>query len=206
MARTLLHVGCGRNDIRATTPGFNDGTWDEIRLDIDEGAHPDVVASMTDLSVLEDGSMDAVYSSHNLEHLYPHEVPVALREFLRVLAPDGFCVLTCPDLRAVCAVVAEGRADEPVVHSPAGPITPMDVLYGHRKSLAAGNLFMAHRWGFTEASLRQAFLDSGFGSVITIANAADYALWILAARDGKDRQAMEDLAYRHFPLVRPPGG
>jgi predicted SAM-dependent methyltransferase len=35
-------------------------------------------------------SVDAIFSSHNIEHLYPHEVPVALAEFIRVLKPGLF--------------------------------------------------------------------------------------------------------------------
>jgi predicted SAM-dependent methyltransferase len=40
------------------------------------------------MSALATGSVDAVVSSHNMEHLYPHEVPLALAEFVRVLKPD----------------------------------------------------------------------------------------------------------------------
>ena len=38
-------------------------------------------------------SVDAILSSQNIEHLYPHEVALALKEFLRVLRPDGFAVI-----------------------------------------------------------------------------------------------------------------
>ncbi|MDO8705893.1 MAG: methyltransferase domain-containing protein [Sulfuricaulis sp.] len=62
---------------------------------------------MTDMSAVATGSVDAVYSSHNIEHLYPHEVPVALAEFRRVLRGDGLLVIACPDLQSVCALVAE---------------------------------------------------------------------------------------------------
>jgi predicted SAM-dependent methyltransferase len=50
---------------------------------------PDVLGTMTDMSAVATGSVDAVVSSHNMEHLYPHEVPLALAEFVRVLKPDG---------------------------------------------------------------------------------------------------------------------
>ena len=36
---------------------------------------------MTDMSMVDSAAVDAVWSSHNLEHLYAHEVPVALGEF-----------------------------------------------------------------------------------------------------------------------------
>jgi hypothetical protein len=43
--------------------------------------NPDIVGTMTDMSAVADASVDALFSSHNIEHLYPHEVPVALAEF-----------------------------------------------------------------------------------------------------------------------------
>ena len=57
---------------------FPPGKWVETRLDIDPSVKPDVVASMTDMSSVPDASCHAVYSSHNLEHLFPHELQQAL--------------------------------------------------------------------------------------------------------------------------------
>ena len=108
---------------------------------------------MTDMKAVGDASVDAVFSSHNIEHLYPHEVPVALAEFHRVLKADGFVLLTCPDLQSVCARVANDQLTDAAYHSGMGPITPLDILYGHRASMNAGNLYMAHRCGFTKKVL-----------------------------------------------------
>jgi predicted SAM-dependent methyltransferase len=149
--KIFLHVGCGPKRKDRTTAGFAD--WNELRFDIDESVQPDLVGTMTDMSSVSTESVDAVFSSHNIEHLYPHDVPVALTEFLRVLKPDGFAVITCPDLQAVCALVAEDKLTEPAYTSPAGPIAPLDILYGHRPPMARGNLYMAHRCGFTEKVL-----------------------------------------------------
>ena len=77
----FLHVGCGPKRKAQTTPGFNTPEWDEVRFDIDESVQPDVLGTMTDMKAVADASMDAVFSSHNIEHLYPHDVPVALNEF-----------------------------------------------------------------------------------------------------------------------------
>ena len=76
---TLLHVGCGHNRLDRTTKGFNNKKWNEIRLDIDESVNPDLTGTMTEMSSVKDLSVDAIFSSHNIEHLYPHEVPVALK-------------------------------------------------------------------------------------------------------------------------------
>ena len=150
---TFLHIGCGPKRKEQTTRGFNTADWNELRLDIDASVAPDITGTMTDMSALADASVDAIFSSHNIEHLYPHEVPVALAEFKRVLKPDGFAVITCPDLQSVCALVAADRLTEPAYTSPAGPIAPLDILYGHRPALARGNLYMAHRCGFTQKLL-----------------------------------------------------
>ena len=149
--KTFLHVGSGPLRLDQATQlalrpkGFGAQNWREIRLDINPLVNPDVLGSMTDMTAVESASVDAVYSSHNIEHLYPHEVSVALAEFKRVLKPDGFVVITCPDLQSVCALVAADKLTEAAYVSPAGPIAPMDIIYGHRTALRAGNLFMAHR-------------------------------------------------------------
>jgi len=161
-AKSLLHVGCGPNRKEHTTRGFAGAGWREIRLDINQAVHPDVLGTMTDMRAVGDQSVDAVFSSHNIEHLYPHEVPLALAEFLRVLKPEGFAIITCPDLQSVAVLIAQDRLTDTAYVSAAGPITPLDMLYGHRPELAQGNLFMAHRCGFTERVLRGTLLQSGF--------------------------------------------
>jgi predicted SAM-dependent methyltransferase len=164
--RRLLHVGCGPKTQANIHPAFHDPSqWAETRLDIDPNARPDIVASMTDLSMVEAGQFDAVFSSHNLEHLYPHDVPKALAEFKRVLKPTGFALVIVPDLQRVGELIAADKLEDPAYMSPSGPICPVDMLYGFRQSLAAGNLFMAHKMGFTRKTLSQYLLRAGFVAV-----------------------------------------
>ena len=99
--KTFLHVGCGPQN-KSHINGFNNDNWKEIRFDIDKNVNPDIVGTLTDMRLVGTGSVDAIYSSHNIEHIYPHEVEVALREFYRVLKDDGMVVLRCPDLQSVC--------------------------------------------------------------------------------------------------------
>jgi len=195
----FLHVGCGQKRKDRTTRGFAGPEWDEVRLDIDPEADPDVVASMTDMVPVADGSMDALYSSHNIEHLYEPEVVPALREFRRVLAPDGFAVITCPDVQAVAAVVAEGKLLEPLYHSPAGPIAPIDTLFGLRSALARGNHYMAHRTAFTSATLSLSLRQAGFGKVIVRRRPDHYELWAAATRSDAPDERLRELAAAHFP-------
>jgi predicted SAM-dependent methyltransferase len=197
---TFLHVGCGPKHKDQTTRGFNTADWEELRLDIDKDVNPDIVGTMQNMSAVADASVDAVFSSHNIEHLYPHEVPLALKEFLRVLKPDGFAVVTCPDLQSVCALVAEDKLTDTAYTSPAGPIAPLDILYGHRPSMAQGNLFMAHRCGFTQKVLTGTLQGSGFTAVASKRRGHPfYDLWAVATKSTRDEAALRELAGAHFP-------
>jgi predicted SAM-dependent methyltransferase len=198
--KTFLHVGCGPKHKDQTTRGFNTPDWTELRLDIDKNVNPDIVGTMLDMSVVADASVDAVFSSHNIEHLYPHEVPLALKEFLRVLRPEGFVVITCPDLQSVCALVAEDKLTETAYTSPAGPITPLDILYGHRPAMAQGNLFMAHRCGFTQKVLIGTLQTSGFAMVASKRRGHPYYdLYAVATKTPMPESDLRALAAAHLP-------
>lgn len=198
--KTFLHVGCGPKHKDRTTAGFNTPDWVELRLDIDPSVSPDIIGTMTDMSGLASESVDAVFSSHNIEHLYPHEVPLALAEFKRVLRPDGFVVITCPDLQSVCALVAQDKLLEPAYTAPAGPIAPLDILYGHRPPMARGNLYMAHRCGFTQKVLSGTLQHCGFVGVAAKRREHPfYDLWALATKASIAEAELRALAGAHFP-------
>ncbi len=198
--KTFLHTGCGQKNKKQTTQGFNTSDWEEVRLDIDSRVKPDIIGSITDMSEVETASMDGVFSSHNIEHLYPHEVPQALSEIARVLKPDGFLILTCPDLQSVCKLIAEDKLTDPAYHSPAGPIAPIDILYGHRPSVAQGNLHMAHRCGFTQKVLVSVLNSSGFQLTASIKRAhPHFDLWAAAVKRRVSEKDLKSLAAGHFP-------
>jgi len=145
---TVLHVGCGGDPLPAWLSGF-----DEVRMDINPDCNPDIVASMVDMG--EVGPFDAIYCSHALEHLYPHDVPVALGEFLRVLKPGGHAMVFVPDLEGVAPT------NEPLFVSHSGPISGHDMYYGFGPYVAT-NPYMAHHTAFVRETLEQAFNDAGF--------------------------------------------
>lgn len=193
----LLNVGCGPQGRQHGFSGFAD--WQEIRLDIDAAVQPDVVGTMTDMSAVTDASVDAIVSSHNIEHLYPHEVPLALAEFVRVLRADGMVLITCPDLQSICARVAKGELASPLYDSSAGPITALDILYGHRGAMAAGNLYMSHRCGFTLQVLADTLQACGFPRTIGVARPNYFDLWMLASKQNLSDAELRALAVRHLP-------
>ena len=106
--KTVLHVGAGHFLNGAKLPvNFLNDQWQEVRLDIDPANRPDIVGSMLNMEKVNDCSVDAVYSAHNIEHVFAHEVPIVLQEFLRVLKPEGYLIVTCPDLQTISQLVVD---------------------------------------------------------------------------------------------------
>jgi SAM-dependent methyltransferase len=199
--KTFLHVGCGGN-YKSHLKGFNNDNWTEIRLDIDKDVNPDIVGTLTDMNSVPTGSVDAVYSAHNIEHIYPHEVPIALKEFHRVLKEHGMVVLTCPDLESVCEAILQDGLLEPIYESPGGPISPIDTLFGWRARIEEGNEYMAHKGGFTYPSINEAFSEAGFKVRIGGRRPTDYELWIVAFKQKKPEEEIKKIALQFIPEAK----
>ena len=163
--KKVLHVGCGPRSASPLDPSFQADAGEEIRLDIDPEAEPDIVASITDMSMVPSASMDALYSSHNIEHLYTHEVPIAFREFRRVLRPGGRALIRCPDIQRVAEEVAKGNLEGVLYTAPAGPITALDVMYGFGRALVQGRHAWSHKTAFTAETLGRKLVAAGFQQV-----------------------------------------
>ena len=179
--KTVLNAGCGHPLNRRLHPRFQGPEWRELRLDINPAVEPDIVCSVTAMDPVPDGSIDAIWCSHNLEHLYRHDVPAALGEFYRVLRPGGLVFLTLPDLQRVAAMVVNDQLESQAYMSPSGPITPLDMIFGHRASLTRGDLDMAHKSGFTGTTLRKLLDEAGFQQ-IEIRQANSFDLWATGNR------------------------
>ncbi|MBB3019444.1 SAM-dependent methyltransferase [Microvirga lupini] len=164
-----------------------------MTLDIDKSVKPNLVDKLPELSQVESNSFDAVYSAHNIEHLYPHEVPLALKAMHRVLKPDGFVILTCPDLQTIGERLASGDIETPLYTSSSGPISPIDMMYGFRPSMKRGNLYMAHHTGFTIKSLGKACVGSGFSKFFGLRRPKRYDLWALATKAQMSDEKIQEL-------------
>jgi hypothetical protein len=112
-------------------------------------------------------------------HRQRHEVPLALAEFIRVLKPQGLLLTTLPDLRQVAQLVVDDRLEDEAYTSLSGPITALDMIFGHTPSLARGNRFMAHRTGFTARTLCNLLVQAGFVD-ITLRQGSSFDLWATA--------------------------
>lgn len=186
-APAVLNIGCGPRGPSRIHDYFPPGVWREIRLDIDPRNEPDLLASMTDMSVVADASVDAVWSSHSLEHLERHQIVPALKECLRVLKPGGILKLFVPDLQSIAPLIADDKLHQVLYQAPAGPITVHDVVYGHSDAIASGQSYMAHRSGFTPTLLGQNLVEAGFHTIV-LQRAPYYELEATAQRQPQDAE------------------
>ena len=88
-----------------------------------------------------------------------------------------------PDLQQVAELVATGNLEGTAYLSAMGPIAPLDMLYGFRPAVAAGNDFMGHKTGFTATTLATHLTTAGFGDVRVQRDGA-FALWASAVNPG----------------------
>jgi hypothetical protein len=196
--KTLLHLGCASLNIY-DLKGFIPNQWKEIRFDIDKNRNPDIVGTISDLSLVKTESVDAVYSAYNLDHLYSHKVPIALREFFRVLKNDGIAIVSCPDIQTICESISNDKLLETLYESPAGPISPIDVLFGNRNALAKGNQFMAKKSCFTYSVLNNLFGQVGFKSRYGGRVQNGRELFLVAFKQHKSENEIKKIADPFFP-------
>lgn len=170
--KRVLHAGCGGSPL---PDYFPERDVLEVRLDIDPEMKPDIVASLTAMGDI--GEFDAIFCSHCVEHLYPHDVPKALAEFVRVLKPGGYAMVIVPDLEGL-------EVSDRVLYTCLGglEVTAFDLFYGHRR-LIEGHPFMAHHSGFTAKLLDGAMRDAGF-SPVNAKRVGDFNLIAVGVKGG----------------------
>lgn len=196
--KTWLNVGAGPVGSGLRPPGLNGTGWREIRLDADPSVRPDVLAPAHDLAQIPDRQIDVVFSSHCIEHLYLDQAEPALREWRRVLKPDGFLLLVCPDLQAAAEMVAQDRMFEVAY---AG-IRPYDIIFSHQglvaQGRAQGHSFMEHKSGYTLSSLRALTNQAGYAVHAAMRLRPRFELWLLACPSDQPEEIMRELASKHF--------
>jgi SAM-dependent methyltransferase len=197
--KTFLHVGCGPVRRAGTLAAFVEEDWREVTVDIDARVKPDIVDCLPALALVPDASCDAVFSSHTLEHLYDHDVRAAAHSFRRVLRPGGFVIAVTPDLQAISSHLAMGDLDTPLYDTPVGPVTPLDILFGHRAFTASGNDFMAHRTGFTRFSITRIFREVGYPAAASICRDYRYDLVTMAFPEDRSEDEIRTLMKRYSP-------
>ncbi len=162
--RVFLNAGCGGTPNLRLPRAFRN--WRQIRVDVNPDVQPDIVSSIIDLSAVPDRSVDAVWCSHCIEHLFAHEVPLALAEFRRVLRDDGFACIIVPDLQRIVQWIADDKISETIYESGAGPVTAQDMIWGFGPAIAEGLVGMAHHCGFTPTLFIEYLKDAGFSEIV----------------------------------------
>lgn len=145
-----LNLGCGDKIL----PGY-------LNVDVASsrnGAQPDVLCDLHDLSVFASGSADEILSVHVVEHFWRWEVDAILAEWVRVLKRGGRMVIECPNLAAACEALL---ANPDVGPGPEGNRS-LWVLYGDP---AWQDPLMCHRWGYTPQTLAALLRIAGLKDV-----------------------------------------
>lgn len=162
--RKVLCIGfhsMGANRIHAY---FRNG-WEIVRMDSDAGQTPDIVGSLNELAHVPSGSFDAIWCPHVLEHFYVHQIGAGLREMFRILNNEGLVFMTLADIELAAAYIANGKAEEEVYSSPAGPICALDIIYGYHKFISRSLFHASHKFGFTAETIGLALRSCGFTNI-----------------------------------------
>lgn len=138
MKEIKLHIGCGEKIFPK---------W--INIDKKSYPHVDYITDCVDLHMFKDDSVDLIYACHLLEHVERYDIDKVLREWYRVLKPNGILRLSVPDFEALTEVYQKYHDMELVL----GP------LYGR------GNPYNHHHIAFDFRYLKKRLQIVGFDDV-----------------------------------------
>jgi SAM-dependent methyltransferase len=136
--KTVLHVGCGPAESRRLHRSFLEDDWRELRLDADPAVDPDIVAPVTDMRMVADASVDAVWSHLALADLPPQQMPQALAEFRRVLDEGGFALLALAEPNIAATRLRSALLDAGFAHVETWETASELWARAHKSGLAAG--------------------------------------------------------------------
>lgn len=160
--KCVLNVGGGPS---RNLPPYYDN-WEQHLLDIDKNVNPDICCDARELQIQD--VYDAVYTSHTLEHFYKHEIPLILSNIYNCLKNEGTLEIHVPDIKDLISRIGTSSLDIHDVYyrlSDGNPITYHDVLYGWNYAMSNGNLYYAHKCGFTPISLYNNLAVAGFKDI-----------------------------------------
>lgn len=121
-----LDLGAGHNPVKLDSHLV-------LSVDARPDHNPDILCDLRKIP-LSDGSIDAIYSSHTLEHFCFSEIRPVFKEWLRILKIGGDITLRLPDITYSAHKIINGEYDS----------IAQAVLYGEQTY----NLNF-HRCGFT---------------------------------------------------------
>ena len=140
-----LHLGCGKRYLSGWT-----------HVDIDGYDHIDARSSIDDLTAFSDATVSQIYCSHALQYLDRLQARLALKEWYRVLVPDGWLHVAVPDFSALITIFARSSNLDAIL----GP------LFG-RMAIGESQDHIYHKTVWDEQSLRSLLATSGFKNIDT---------------------------------------
>jgi predicted SAM-dependent methyltransferase len=135
-----LHLGCGNRDFGPE--------W--VNIDKD-AAHPHVVYNNVTKLLQPDDSCSLVYASHLLEYFDREEAIDVLKEWRRVLEPEGVLRLAVPDFEIMSRLYSKGHS----LNTFLGP------MYGKM-----GSFPIYHKTVYDFMSLKSILYAIGFKNVV----------------------------------------
>jgi len=133
-----LNLGCG-SDIRKG--------W--VNIDFRDGKGVDIACDVSTLPYF-DNSVEKIYASDVLEHIMYAEVPATLKEWHRVLMPDGIITIKVPSLSTIATNYVRHSIDCKEF---------VRLIYGGQEE---GDIANAHKSGFDPQSLSILMKRAGF--------------------------------------------
>ena len=134
--RLKLHLGCGNKHF--------DGY---VNIDHRNTSATDLVCDIRKLPYPA-GSVDLIETYHVIEHLNRHDLPIALKEWHRVLAVGGKLIIECPDFDEAVKSYIEGNEKR------------IDNIFGLQRF--PGDV---HQFGYNFKRLKKALEEAGFKDI-----------------------------------------
>lgn len=161
-AKKIVDLGCG---IPQTKYKTDEG--EVIGVDIREECEADYRCDLRSMPFAT-GEFDVCYSSHTLEHFDKSEIRGVLKEWTRIMKPDGEMRLLLPDVEWAAKKIVAGEFDDHVGN----------VLYGGQS-----DPLNFHKFGFTETVIVKLLREQGFQwmRVVHPTDPTDYNMLIQAS-------------------------
>lgn len=99
-----LNLGCGNRTFKEYPPGYSCINYD-LREDL---PNVDEVGDVKFLDVYLDNEFDYILASDIIEHFKIADTTLVLKEWMRVLKPNGIIEFRLPNLKVICEKYVKG--------------------------------------------------------------------------------------------------
>lgn len=149
-----LHLGCGSK--------LFDGY-----INIDgaymQGTPGITIHDLLDPFPISNNCVDEIISVHVIEHIMPDQVPILMKEWLRVLKPGGFVAVEWPDILKMCRYIVQ---DPSRLYSSDKRVRKRGIAGIFGDIARYQDPVMLHKWGYSADSMSLLFKDAGFTTTV----------------------------------------